>query len=402
MPNVSDYTDITYDSRKVTPGALFVALTDGERDGRGFAADAIKRGAKAVFAADRRTLAELSAEFFGHPECELTLIGVTGTKGKTSVTTYCKQIYETVSGNKAGLIGTIANIVGDVSTPSTLTTPESRDLYALFAEMVKAGCKAVFMEVSSQALAVGRVSGLRFAVGALTNFSHEHLDLHGTMENYLAAKLKLADVSDKFIIDERIKLPSAANNWQLVDGGDNRAIVLAICTALGLDRADCEAAYAEAKPPKGRADLAYCGRFTVMIDYAHSPDSLRYILDYGRKLKPSKLTVVFGCGGDRDRSKRPVMGEIAAKLADYVIVTSDNPRSEDPNAIIDEILSGFPAEPPKAIPDRREAIAYAIKRAIPGELIILAGKGHEPYQEINGERRSFDEYEIINELTAGE
>jgi UDP-N-acetylmuramoyl-L-alanyl-D-glutamate--2,6-diaminopimelate ligase len=396
MPNLSEYSDIVYDSRRVTPGALFVALTDGATDGRGFAGDAIARGAKAVFPCDRHTLALLSAEFFGHPERELTLIGVTGTKGKTSVTTYCKQIYEAVTGNKAGLIGTIANVIGDVSTPSTLTTPESRDLYELLAKMRGAGCKAVFMEVSSQALAVGRVDGLRFAVGALTNLSHEHLDLHGTMETYLLEKLKLAEKSDKFLIDERLQcnIPGALR----VNGADNREVVLAICAALGLDRAACASAFANAKPPKGRADIAFDGAFRVMIDYAHSPDSLSYILNYGRLLKPSRLTVVFGCGGDRDRSKRPVMGRIAAELADNVIVTSDNPRTEAPDAIISEILIGF-INPPAVITDRREAIAYAIKQAIPRELIILAGKGHEPYQEINGTRLPFDEYELVKKLT---
>jgi len=393
------FTDICYDSRKAVEKSLYIAIRERavkRGDYQRYIMHALHRGAY-VLEGTPETLAEYSAEFFGYPANSLRLIGVTGTNGKTTVTTLAKQVYERVTGEKCGLIGTIANYIGDEEIPTVNTTPESRDLHELFAKMRDAGCTTVFMEVSSHALASGRVSGLRFEVGAFTNFTQDHLDFHGSMEEYLAAKLKLYEMSEHFIIDERIdvNLPNAVT----VDGADNQQTVLAICGALGLPENSAKVALSSAKPPKGRMEILDLPNadFTVIIDYAHTPDGLEYTLKQIRKNYPnSKITVLFGCGGDRDKAKRPIMGQIAEKLADNVIITSDNPRTEDAYTIIHYILQGMTKNPLAVIENRIDAINFALTNASRGDVILLAGKGHETYQIIGKDKIHLDEREIVN------
>jgi UDP-N-acetylmuramoyl-L-alanyl-D-glutamate--2,6-diaminopimelate ligase len=412
---LKSYSDICYDSRKVTAGALFVAVKN-QTDLPKYVEDAKRRGGEVLFA-DAQTLATLSAEFFGFPAKSLTLIGVTGTNGKTTVTTLLKQVYEAVTGNKAGLIGTIEHMIGNERISAANTTPESRDLQELLAQMRDAGCSAVFMEVSSHALELERVFGLRFAVGVLTNLTQDHLDFHGSMKAYLTAKLKLVDVSERFIADKRVldAFPEAKTRLRsatLVDGSDNAETVLAVCDLLGLDRTACQAALNNAVPAKGRLELVptpngVAEGVTVIIDYAHTPDALEHTLTIVRKRYPSSpITVLFGCGGDRDRGKRPVMGEIAVRLADKVIVTSDNPRTEDPQAIIDDILVGvdpdaLASETVSVVADREAAIYAALAGAENGEVIVLAGKGHEDYQIVGKETRHLDEHEVVAVFAGG-
>ncbi|MDR3148970.1 MAG: UDP-N-acetylmuramoyl-L-alanyl-D-glutamate--2,6-diaminopimelate ligase [Oscillospiraceae bacterium] len=394
------FTDICFDSRRVTDGALFIAVPSV---GEAYANNARARGAAAVMrftdeTQAREVLAHFSSKMFGEPQNSLTLIGVTGTNGKTTVTTLTKQVYERVTGKKAALIGTVSNLIGDEEIPSANTTPESRDLYELLAKARAAGCEAVFMEVSSHALEIRRVEGLRFAVGVLTNLTQDHIDFHKTMETYLAAKLRLFEVSDICICDRRVAekytVPQKAIQY---DGADNYEAVRLICKSLNLDSAQCEAALDKVSPPKGRMEIVDTPglKATVIIDYAHTPDGLEHVLTEARQRFSGcpRLTVLFGCGGDRDKTKRPVMGEIASRLADRVIVTSDNPRTEPPGAIIADIIGNrdFSA----VIENRIEAIEYVLSAAIPGEVIILAGKGHEDYQIIGKEKIHLDEREII-------
>jgi len=395
-------TDICYDSRKATPGSLFVAIPGAGLD---FTADAIKRGAGIIVtdpdeSRARETLAELSAAFFDYPAYSLKLIGVTGTNGKSTVTSLSKQVYEAVTGEKTGLIGSVVNLIGDAEYPSVNTTPESRDLHEMLAKMRDAGCTVAFIEVSSHALELRRVHGLLFDVGVITNLSQDHLDFHNNMDNYLQAKLRLAEVSKRFIIDGRIKTPSHIKGTK-VDGSDNEAIILAVCEALDLPIDRCKAALAHARLPKGRHEIVPTpGKdYTVIIDYAVTPGAFEYILKTVRREYPGrKITMLFGCGGDRDKKKRPIMGEIAARLADKLIITSDNSRSEDPEVIINDITTGVKSAGAGvfvAITDRIKAITYALESAESGEVIILCGKGHELYQITAKGKIHMDEREIV-------
>ena len=449
---------VAYDSRKVTPGSLFVAISGFASDGNRFIPMAMEKGAVAVVtakkpdgdvpyilvASDRLALALIGCNFYGHPAESMTMIGVTGTNGKTSVTLLLKQVLEKTLGAKVGLIGTMENRIGDLVIPTERTTPESFELQSLFAQMRDAGCTHVVMEVSSHAVALERIGGVRFDVAAFTNLTEDHLDFHKTMENYCDTKAELFARCDKAVFnrdDEWFTRVSAkagadvlttavkgtadlvARDLQLrADGisfaavkGDeaaqvrlqipgrftvyNALTVLGIADRLGISLPAAAAALAEAKGVKGRVEVVPTpGKpYTVLIDYAHTPDGLENVLTSVRDYCKGRLIAVFGCGGDRDPIKRPIMGRIGVQNSDLAIITSDNPRTEDPNAIISDILAGIAQEDGEyiVIENRRKAIQYAMDKAEKDDIIILAGKGHETYQEIGGIKHHLDEREEV-------
>ena len=455
-----EITGICYDSRLVQPGDLFVAVRGLTVDGHRFIPKALEQGAAAVLCQDlpqgegpwvqvadcRYGLAICSRNFFGNPAAEMTLIGFTGTSGKTSSTIIMKHLLERELGAKVGLIGTNGNMIGGEHLHSEFTTPESYELHRLFRAMKDAGCTHAVMEVSSHSLTLERVAGICFDVAVFTNLSQDHLDLHGSMEEYAAAKKKifsqcrqgcvnLDDSRAAFMMDglrcpittfaaEREDADIVARNIRLsADGvcfeavhGEERALtrlgipgmfsvhnalgVLAAAGCLGIGLARCADALATAPGVKGRMEsVPTDGDYSIIIDYSHKPDALENVLKTLRPVTRGRLMVLFGCGGDRDRLKRPIMGAIAADNADLVIVTSDNPRTEDPMAIINEILPGLENRhtPYQVICDRREAIGWAIDKARPGDVILLAGKGHEDYQVIGHEKIHMDEREIVAE-----
>ena len=449
---------VAYDSRKVMPGSLFVAISGFASDGNRFIPMAMEKGAVAVVtakkpdgdvpyilvASDRLALALIGCNFYGHPAESMTMIGVTGTNGKTSVTLLLKQVLEKTLGAKVGLIGTMENRIGDLVIPTERTTPESFELQNLFAQMRDAGCTHVVMEVSSHAVALERIGGVRFDVAAFTNLTEDHLDFHKTMENYCDTKAELFARCDKAVFnrdDEWFTRVSAkagadvlttavkgtadlvARDLQLrADGisftavkGDeaaqvrlqipgrftvyNALTVLGIADRLGISLPASAAALAEAKGVKGRVEVVPTpGKpYTVLIDYAHTPDGLENVLTSVRDYCKGRLIAVFGCGGDRDPIKRPIMGRIGVQNSDLAIITSDNPRTEDPNAIISDILAGIAQEDGEyiVIENRRKAIQYAMDKAEKDDIIILAGKGHETYQEIGGIKHHLDEREEV-------
>lgn len=455
-----EITGICYDSRLVKPGSLFVAIKGLTVDGHRFIPKAMELGAAAVLCQDvpagelpyvqvadcRYGLALCSRSFFGDPAAEMTVIGFTGTSGKTSSTIIMKHLLEQELGAKVGLIGTNGNMIGQEHLHSEFTTPESYELHRLFRAMRDAGCTHVVMEVSSHSLALERVAGIRFDVAVFTNLSQDHLDLHGSMEEYAAAKKKIfsqckqgcvnlddkwadfmmqdvpcpittfaAQRNDADIIARDIRLSAASVRFAAVHGSDlaltrlnipgmfsvhNALGIIAAASCLGIGLAPCADALATAQGVKGRMEsVPTDGDYSIIIDYSHKPDALENVLKTLRPVTRGRLIVLFGCGGDRDRLKRPIMGAIAADNADYVIVTSDNPRTEEPMAIIEEILPGLKNKrtPYKVICDRREAIGWAIDMAQPGDVILLAGKGHEDYQVIGHERIHMDEREIVAE-----
>ena len=456
----AEVTGITLDSRRCKPGFVFCAVTGAESGVPGirYAQKAVENGAVCVLCdmdcpadlpfvrvADAElALAEISANFYGRPAEKLRLIGVTGTNGKTTTTHLVRDIL-THTGKKCGLIGTNELMIGDrviTSHPVFSTTPEPPELHALFAQMAEAGCEFAVMEVSSHALALNRVYGLRFEVAAFTNLSQDHLNYHGTMEAYAAAKAKLFRQADCSVINlddayaqqmldaadgktvtfslrnnkadliaKSIRfLPHAAEFEALtldniqrmrinIPGAfsvENALTAVGICNSVGVSLPDIAEGLAGASGVCGRAEIVPVGQpYTVMIDYAHSPDSLSNILKTVRPVTEGQLIVVFGCGGDRDRTKRPIMGRIAECMADFCIVTSDNPRTEDPEAIIDEIVGGMKKTNHIRMENRREAIGHALDMAKPGDFVLIAGKGHEMYQEIQGVRHPFDEREVV-------
>ncbi len=453
-----EITGVCYDSRQVRPGCLFVAISGFAADGHRFIPMALAKGAAAVLcqtvpacgaafvrvADTRQALALVSANWFGHPADRMTMIGFTGTNGKTTSTYLLKHILEDIPETKVGLVGTIQNMIGDEALPTERTTPESYELQALFRRMLDAGCTHVIMEVSSHALALHRVDGITFETGVFTNLTQDHLDFHKTMEAYCEAKSRLFSVSRHGVMNlddpatEKMRAEARcpvltysaggaadleARDLELhphqvaftaVYGGETARAVLGIpgafsvYNALGvlgaaltlgvpLDRA--VRSLATARGVKGRAEVVPTpGKdYTVLIDYSHTPDSLENILKTVREFCRGRVVAVFGCGGDRDPIKRPIMGRIAADLADYVVVTSDNPRTEDPGKIIDQILAGMrdTATPYTVIENRRQAIRWAMDNALAGDVIVLAGKGHETYQEIGHEKFHLDEREEV-------
>ena len=449
---------VHYDSRKVTEGSLFVAVTGFASDGNRFIPMALSKGAVAVVTAkkpegevpyilvesDRMALALLGCNFYGHPAKSMTMIGVTGTNGKTSTTLLLKQVLEQVLGAKVGLIGTMANMVGDEVIPTERTTPESFDLQALFGRMRDAGCTHVVMEVSSHAVTLERIGGTYFDIAAFTNLTEDHLDFHKTMDAYCDAKADLFRRCDKAVINAddsyacRIRAAAEcpvlltsvaggeglhAKNLELLSEGIsftavcgeesaevhlpipgkftvyNALTVMGIAKQLGISLADCAAALKTVHGVKGRVEVVPTpGQpFSVLIDYAHTPDGLENVLSSVKDFCRGRLIGVFGCGGDRDPMKRPIMGKIGVQLSDIAVITSDNPRTEEPMAIIEDILKGVNPEDGEYIvmEDRRAAIRYAMDIAEKDDIIVLAGKGHETYQEIHGKKYHLDELEEV-------
>ena len=449
---------ISYDSRRTQPGDLFVAVRGFETDGHRYIPAAMQKGAAAVLCEEapadgtpyllvkdcRLGLALTSRAFFGNPASEMTVVGFTGTSGKTSSTYLLKHLLEEALGAKVGLIGTNGNMIGAELMHTEHTTPESYELQKLFRQMRDAGCTHVVMEVSSHSLALERVAGITFDVAVFTNLSQDHLDLHGTMEEYAAAKKKIfsqcrlgcvnldderaafmteaapcpiftysARCNDADLTAKDIRLSASGVRFAAVSGGElaltrlaipgmfyvyNALSVIAAGLSLGIPLSDCAAALATAKGVKGRMEsVPTDGDYNIIIDYSHKPDALEKALKTLRPVTKGRLIVLFGCGGDRDRKKRPLMGAIAEQNADLTIVTSDNPRTEEPQAIIDEILAGMKARrgTVKVICDRVEAIQWAIDNARSGDVILLAGKGHEDYQIVGKEKHHMDEREIV-------
>ena len=451
---------ICYDSRYVQPGELFVAVKGLQSDGHRYMADAVKKGAAAVLCQQapegecpyvltpdsRLALCLASAAWFGRPAEKLTLVGVTGTNGKTTSTILIKHLLEDCLGAKVGLVGTISNWIGDVELPTERTTPESYELQKLFRQMVDAGCTHAVMEVSSHALALDRVAGVPFAAGLFTNLTQDHLDFHGTMEAYAQAKATLfaqcragaVNVDDPWapvmlaaakcpmmtfsakgdaadLRAEDVRLTASSVAFTAAAGEErvpvrvgipgafsvaNALTAMAAGRMLGIGLADCAASLGRARGVKGRVEVVPTGDdYTIVIDYAHTPDALEKVLRAMKQVSHGgRVVAVFGCGGDRDRTKRPKMGAIAAAEADYCVVTSDNPRTEDPDAIIADILTGMPDSAPKTvICSRPDAIRWAMDHHLPGDVIVLAGKGHETYQEVDHVKHHMDEREIVAE-----
>ncbi len=450
-----EVSGISYNSKETKPGDVFVAVTGFKTDGHKYINNAVEKGAVCVVCErrpedtdipyvlvenSRKALAEMSCNFYGNPTKKLKLIGVTGTNGKTTVTYLVKHILEE-NGEKVGLMGTNKNMIGDSDYHTERTTPESLEMQKFFADMVEKNCTYAVMEVSSHSLELHRVAGCDYAVGAFTNLTQDHLDFHGDMENYYNAKAKLFEMCETGVINaddpygERLlkgalcnKISYGINNGNLIaenveytDKGvcfdcDNMRIdlnipgvfsvynaltAIGICKACGIDDRVIERALNNAKGVKGRAEIVECDKdFTILIDYAHTPDGLENILSSVRKFSKGRLVVVFGCGGDRDKTKRPKMGRVAGRIADFCVVTSDNPRTEEPDAIIRDILDGMDDAMADyvVIENRRDAIEYAIKHARTDDVIVLAGKGHEDYQILKDKTIHFDEREIIQEI----
>ena len=456
-----EITGVSYDSRTTAPGDVFVAISGEAVDGHRFIPVAAEKGAACVVcehvpegdipyvqvASSRKALALMAGNWFDHPAKEMTMIGVTGTSGKTTSTYLIKSILEQKAGAKVGLVGTIQNMIGDQVLHTERTTPESFELHRLFRQMSDAGCTHVVMEVSSHALMLDRVYGIPFAVGIYTNLSRDHLDFHKTMEAYCDAKALLMRQCDVGIYNaddpwaERLMADAtcprrfsysvngqadlmaknvalepgsvdfdaeADTEWCHVHVGIpalftvyNTLDAMACCWNLGVPLAECADALAKNHGVKGRMEIIPTPGtgYTVLNDYAHKPDALEKVLQSAKSFAKGRVVALFGCGGDRDKTKRPVMGEIGARLADFVIVTSDNPRTEKPEAIIDDILVGLKGydTPYTVIPDRVAAIHYAMDHAQPGDVIVLAGKGHEDYQEIDHKHYPMDERVIVAE-----
>ena len=457
-----EISGVSYDSRNTRPGDLFVAMTGYETDGHRFIPMAAEKGAACVLcekrpagdvpyvlvADSRAALAQVGRNWYGDPAASMTMVGVTGTNGKTTTTYLLKDILEKTRGAKVGLIGTNQNMIGDAVLPTERTTPESFELQGLFRQMADAGCTHVVMEVSSHALYLHRVAGVRFKVGIFTNLTQDHLDFHKTMEAYCDAKALLFRQSDVGVYNgddpwvarllreatcdpvcfgqkrgadlsaEDIELEAdhiaftASTRTEKVDvrlgipGGFmvyNALGVLAAAQALGVSLRESAEVLRGSSHVKGRVEVVPTpGDYTMLIDYAHTPDALENVLRSARGFAKGRVVALFGCGGDRDRTKRPKMGAIAAELADYVIVTSDNPRTENPSAIIADIVDGMiGTETPYVVVESRiDAIHFAMDHAQSGDVIILAGKGHETYQIIGREKRHLDEREVVAEYAA--
>ena len=466
-------TGVAYDSRRVSPGSVFVALRGQQADGARFAPQAVARGAVAVVAETpapagtdvpwivvrdaRLALALLADGFYGSPSRSLRLVGITGTNGKTTTAYLLRAIFE-AAGQRSGLMGTVVYSVGTEDREATRTTPEAPDVQRMLREMVDNGCHAAVMEVSSHALALKRVDGLRFAAGVFSNLTRDHLDFHGDMEAYFAAKRRLfellpADAPAVVNLDDPrgpalqaiagrpvtyamrhaadvtpepfdyslsgltlvVRTPRGPVHVRSTLVGQpnvyNLLAAVATADALGIAHDAIEAGIATLPGVPGRFEVVSGASddIAVVVDYAHTDDALKNLLETARTLSTGRLVTVFGCGGDRDRTKRPLMGAVAGRLSDVVVVTSDNPRSEDPAAITGEVLRGIPGAAAArgtrpvsgpevlTIVDRREAIGRAIERARPGDLVIVAGKGHEKTQVIGTRELPFDDVAVARE-----
>jgi UDP-N-acetylmuramoyl-L-alanyl-D-glutamate--2,6-diaminopimelate ligase len=460
---------LEYDSRKVQPGSVFFAFTGSRQDGRAFAVQAVERGASVVVSESvapdgfpapwiqvphgRRALAEMARRFFDCPDLKIRLTGITGTNGKTTTAYLIDQCLRAL-GRKTGMVGTVEYRVLDEVRPAVNTTPESVDLVRIFAEVAAGGGTDCSLEVSSHALALGRVHGLDFHTAIFSNLTRDHLDFHETMEEYFAAKCMLFEGAggappryaainsdDEWGRTIPVSNSTEALPYGLKEGAAIRATEVE--TGIGglkfkigwrggsypvksqltgmMNVYNLTAAFAalvtlDIEPEQAAEVLSQCpgapGRFQrvdlgqpfmVAVDYAHTDDALRNVIQAARKLTSARVITLFGCGGDRDRKKRPMMGKAAAELSDFVVVTSDNPRSEDPLLIINDILVGVQKcdTPFVVLPDRREAIRKAIGEARPGDVVILAGKGHENYQVLKTATIHFDDSEVAEETLAG-
>jgi UDP-N-acetylmuramoyl-L-alanyl-D-glutamate--2,6-diaminopimelate ligase len=455
---------IAYDSRRVQRNGLFVALRGEKSDGHQFIEQAVEKGATVIVTErevqspratcvvvenTRSVLADLAATFYQQPARRLKLAAVTGTNGKTTTTFLIKHICEK-AGLRCGLLGTVRYEIGDRVLPAVRTTPESLEVYDLLAQMLNAGCKAAAMETSSHAIAQDRVRGLEWDVAVFTNLTQDHLDFHGTMENYFEAKAKLftdmagqksktkptavINIDDRYgaQLAERLNKKVAVITYGLGVQADFRAsnyhaefagtsyqldahgksylvrvpligrfnvansmAALAAASSMGISLRQAILGLGRSPQVPGRLEAVPAKRqFQVFVDYAHTPDALLNVLKTARELSPRKLIVVFGCGGDRDKQKRPLMGRIADEHADFSIITSDNPRKEDPEAIIAEAEKGFRSNRYEKITDRAEAIARAIELARPRDIVLIAGKGHEAYQEFADHTIPFDDIQV--------
>ncbi len=455
----TEISSITDDTRKVVEGSLFVCVKGGSFDGHTAAAEMLEKGAAAVVCehdlglGDRQIITDnsrflygkLCAAWFGHPEKKMTLIGVTGTNGKTTITNVIKHILMS-AGHKTGLIGTIQNEIGDEVLHTENTTPMTFDFMALLAKMAEAGCEYVVMEVSSFGLVQNRIGSSWFRTAVFTNLTQDHLDYHKTMEDYYQAKKMLFDICGEAIINidddygkrlysevscdkcsfsvkqnadvyaDGIKIRSTGSSFWFCKGEksycvkshipgafnvSNLTAAIAVCLREKIPADTILEAIAGYNGVKGRCEVIPTGRdFTVICDYAHTPDAVENILRSVKEYTEGRLICLFGCGGNRDAAKRPKMARAAALYADRLVVTSDNPRNEDPEAIIKEILTGLEdtSVPYDVVVDRREAIYHALKIAEKGDIIVLAGKGHEDYQVLAGMKKiHFDEREVVAE-----
>jgi len=455
-----DIPGICYDTRVIRSGELFIAIRGYETDGHKYITDAVRHGAACVICEEapdasvpyilvndsRKALASVSATWFGNPAKKLKLVGVTGTNGKTSVTYLIKHIIEKNSDSKVGLIGTNGNFIGNRELPTEHTTPESYEMQKLLDKMVLEGCEYVVMEVSSHALYLSRVYGIEYDVGVFTNLTREHLDFHGTMEEYARAKSLLFPNTKKSVINaddeyaslmikssagpvmsfaikdssadlvgKDIKLHADRVEFCLVAVGSinrvelqipgmfsvyNALASVAATILLGFDIDGILPALQTYDGVKGRAEIVPTGcDYTVLIDYAHTPDALENIITAVRGYSKGRVVTVFGCGGDRDKLKRPLMGQIATELSDFTVITSDNPRTEEPFKIIEEIVAGIRNKdvPYKIIENRHEAICWALDNLKPNDVLIIAGKGHETYQIQGTAKIHFDDREVVAE-----
>ncbi|WP_209388700.1 UDP-N-acetylmuramoyl-L-alanyl-D-glutamate--2,6-diaminopimelate ligase [Chryseobacterium sp. RR2-3-20] len=455
---------LVFDSRKVSENSLYIAVKGTVADGHSFIASAIEKGATTIICEDlpenldqnltyiqvkdsSKALGHLASNFYGNPSEKLKLIGVTGTNGKTSVSTLLFDVFKNL-GHHSALLSTVEIRIGDEKIPATHTTPDVITINQILAKAVEEGCEFAFMEVSSHGISQNRIEGLHFKIAGFTNLTHDHLDYHKTFDEYLKTKKRFFDelndeaiaitnVDDKngnvmlqntkakkrsyalkTMADYHGKLLEVDFNGMLLNFNGkefwttltgkfnvyNLLLVFGIASELGFEQDEILQAISTLKRVNGRFETFKSdGGIFFVVDYAHTPDALENVLDSINEIrtKNERLITVFGCGGDRDHSKRPEMGNIATKKSTLAILTSDNPRTEDPNAIIKEIEAGV--EPQNfskytSIPDRREAIKMAIKFAEPKDIIVVAGKGHETYQEINGVKHHFDDKEVINEL----
>ena len=464
--------NVVYDSRKVTEGSLFICIEGGTADGHTFIPDVVKKGAKALIVTkdvsgllpadadvtvirvkdSRYALAFVSAAYFGHPAEKLKVIGITGTKGKTTTTYLVKSILEH-AGHKVGLVGTIEAVIGQEHIPANNTTPESYVLQEYFAKMVEAGCDTVVMEVSSQGLMLHRTQGFVFDYGIFTNIEPDHIGPleHKDFADYMHCKgllfkqcrVGIVNCDDAHyqdvIRDHTCKIETfgfaenadyRAQDLKLISGAGflgidfkargkvnldielhapgrfsvyNALCAIAICNHFGVTADEVKEALLQAHV-KGRIELVKVSDdFTLMIDYAHNAMALESLLTTLREYEPHRLVSLFGCGGNRSKLRRYEMGEVSGKLADLTVITSDNPRNEEPQAIIDDIKVGISKTDGKYVEiiDRKEAIAYVIRHGQPGDVIVLAGKGHEDYQEIKGKKYPMDERDIIADVLAG-
>lgn len=458
-------TELINDSRKVTEGSVFVCISGAVSDGHAFARDVAEKGAAALVVEKdvdvpqnvtvirvedtRYALALMSAAYFGYPAEKLKVIGITGTKGKTTTTYMVKSILEGV-GHKVGLIGTIEALIGGRSIPANNTTPESYTIHKYFAEMVEAGCDSVVMEVSSQGLMLHRTAGIMFEIGIFTNLGEDHIgpNEHKDFEDYKRCKgilftqcrLGIANVDDPWYEDvfkgatckvetfgftekadlravdiEHITRPGYLGVRYHVSGlmdfdveidipGDfsvyNSLTAIAVCRHFDVPVENIQKALKVAKV-RGRIEMVKVSdEFTMMIDYAHNAMSLESLLHTLRDYKPERIVTIFGCGGNRSKTRRYEMGEVSGRMSDFTIITSDNPRFEEPQDIIDDIITGIKKTDGEyiAVCDRKEAIRYSIEHGRPGDVIVLAGKGHETYQEIKGVKYDMDDRILVKEV----